>query len=153
MFSSLHTHSPWLKFALSHHLHVHGHPCVCGLFTLILLFYFLLYLPHLFLFLNERKSVVNLHNSCNESVDATDDFLLSTVSGRPQPDCSAQAHSPSGCIYSGCSTQCGLQRCLNTTLAFRVLSTVRLFKRPTASHKSCSRTRGHQQHPQYHWCR
>ena len=58
--------------------HLHGHPCVCGLFTLILPFYFLLYLPPLFLFLNYMKSVVNLQNSCNESVDASDELLLST---------------------------------------------------------------------------
>ena len=36
-------------------------------------------LPHLFLFLKYLKSVVNLHNSCNESVDSTDEFSLSTV--------------------------------------------------------------------------
>ena len=63
-------------FAPSHH--PHGHPRVCGLFILILLFYFLLYLPHLFLILNYLKSVVNLHNSCNESMDSTDEFSLST---------------------------------------------------------------------------
>ena len=31
-----------------------------------------------FLFLNYLKSVVNLHNSCNESMDSTDEFSLST---------------------------------------------------------------------------
>ena len=51
--------------------------CVC-LFTLILRFYFLLYLPPLFLFLTYMKSMVNLHNSCNEVVDVNDDLLLST---------------------------------------------------------------------------
>ena len=60
----------------SHHLHVHGHLCI--LFTLIFPFYFLLYLPPLFLFLIYLKSVVNLHNSCNESMDSTDGFSLST---------------------------------------------------------------------------
>ena len=60
----------------SSHLHIHVH--VCGLFTLILLFYFLFYLPSLFLFLNYMKSMVNLRNSCNEGVDASDDLLLST---------------------------------------------------------------------------
>ena len=60
----------------SSHLHIHVH--VCGLFTLILPFYFLLYLPPLFLFLNYMKSMVNLHNSCSEGVDASDDLLLST---------------------------------------------------------------------------
>ena len=40
--------------------------------------HFLLYLPLLFLFLNYLKSVVNLHNSCNESMDSTDEFSLST---------------------------------------------------------------------------
>ena len=40
--------------------------------------YFLLNLPPLFLFLNYLKSVVNLHNSCNESMDSTDEFSLST---------------------------------------------------------------------------
>ena len=72
-----HTHAPWLKlkeFAPSHHLHVHGHPCV--LFTLILPFYFLLYLPPLFPL--PQIPEVNLHNSCNESVDASDEFSLST---------------------------------------------------------------------------
>ena len=39
--------------------------CVRSL-HLILPFYFLLYLPHLFLFLNYMKSIVNLHNSCIE---------------------------------------------------------------------------------------
>ena len=58
--------------------HLHGHPCVCGLFDLILPFYFLLYFPLLFLFLNYMKSVVNLHNSCIESVDSTDEFYFST---------------------------------------------------------------------------
>ena len=67
-----------LGSSLSLSCHLHGHPRVCGLFTLILPFYFLLYLPPLFLFLNYMKSVVNLHNSCNESVDSTDEFSLST---------------------------------------------------------------------------
>ena len=40
--------------------------------------YFLFYLPPFFLFLNYMKSMVNLHNSCNESVDASDELLLST---------------------------------------------------------------------------
>ena len=73
----LHTHMH-LGSSLSLSCHLHGHPCVCGLFTLILPFYFLLYLPPLFLFLNYMKSLVNLHNSCNESVDASDELLLST---------------------------------------------------------------------------
>ena len=64
------------SLSFSCHFHVHGHPC--GLFTLILPFYFLLHLPHLFLFLNYLKSVVNLHNSCNESMDSTDEVSLST---------------------------------------------------------------------------
>ena len=34
-----------------------------------------------FLFLNCMKSMVNLHNSCNEGVDASDDLLLSTGKG------------------------------------------------------------------------
>ena len=55
---------------------MHGHLCV--LFTLNLPFYFLLYLPPLFSSLNNLKSVVNLHNSCNESMDSTDEFSLST---------------------------------------------------------------------------
>ena len=54
----------------SPHLHVHGHPCV--LFTLILPFYLLRYLPPLFIFLKYLKSVVNLHK------DSTDEFSLST---------------------------------------------------------------------------
>ena len=52
--------------------------CMVTLFTLILPFYFLLYLPLLFLFLRYLKCVVNLHNSCNESMDSTDEFSLST---------------------------------------------------------------------------
>ena len=67
-----------LVSSLSLSYHLHGHPCVCGLFTLILPFYFLLYLPPLFLFLNYLKFVVNLYNSCNESMDSTDEFSLST---------------------------------------------------------------------------
>ena len=73
----LHTHMH-LGSSLSLSCHLHGHPCVCGLFTLILPFYFLLCLPPLFLFLNNMKSVVNLHNFCNESVDSADEFSLST---------------------------------------------------------------------------
>ena len=46
--------------------------------SLILPFYFFLYLPLLFLFFNYMKSVVNLYNSCNESVDSTDEFSLPT---------------------------------------------------------------------------
>ena len=64
--------------SLSLSCHLHGHPRACGLFTLILPFYLLLYLPPLFLFLNYLKSMVNLHNSCNESMDSTDEFSLST---------------------------------------------------------------------------
>ena len=64
------------SLSLTCHLHVHGHPCV--LFTLILPFFFFLHLPPLFLFLNFLKSVVDLHNSCNESMDSTDEFSLST---------------------------------------------------------------------------
>ena len=58
--------------------HLHGHPRVRGLFTLILSVYFLLCFPPLFLFFNYLKSVVNLHNSCNESMDSADEFSLST---------------------------------------------------------------------------
>ena len=76
----LHAHMH-LGSSLSLSCHLHGHPCVCGLFILILPFYFLLYLPPLFLFLNYMKSIVNLHNSCNESVDASDELLLSTDIG------------------------------------------------------------------------
>ena len=73
----LHAHMHFgSSLSLSCHLHVHGH--LCGPFTLILPFYFMLYLPPLFLFLNYLKSVVNLHNSCNESMDSTDEFSLST---------------------------------------------------------------------------
>ena len=72
----MHRGSSLTSLRHSPHPHVHGHPC--GLFTLILLFYFLLYLPHFFLFLNYLKSVVNLHNSCDESMDSTDEFSLST---------------------------------------------------------------------------
>ena len=64
--------------SLSLSCHLHGHPRVCGLFTLILPFYFLLYLPLLFLFLNYLKSVVSLHNSCNESVGSAGEFSFPT---------------------------------------------------------------------------
>ena len=60
-----------LGSSLSLSCQLHGHPRACGLFTLILPFYFLLFLAPLFLFLNYLKSVVNLHNSCNESMDST----------------------------------------------------------------------------------
>ena len=74
-----HTHALWLKlkkFAPSPHPHVHGHLCV--LLTLTLPFYFLLYHPPLFFFLLNLKSVVNLHNSANESMDSTNEPFLST---------------------------------------------------------------------------
>ena len=74
----LHTYTHRSSRCLRHSPHPHGHPRVCGLFALILLFYFLLYFPPFFLFLNDMKSMVNLHNSCNEGVDASDDLLLST---------------------------------------------------------------------------
>ena len=83
------------SLSLSCHLHVHGHPC--GLFTLILPFFFLLYLP-LFLFLNYLKSVVNLHNSCNESMDSTDVFSLSTSYLSPRPLPSTRLQSSPTCI-------------------------------------------------------
>ena len=72
------------SLSLSCHVHVHGHPC--GLFTMILPFYFLLYLPLLFFFLQFLKFVVNLHNSCNESMDSTDEFSLSTGYEPKAPD-------------------------------------------------------------------
>ena len=73
-----HMHRGSSLTSLRHSSHLHNHVHVCGLFTLILPFYFLLYLPPLFLFLKYLKSVVNLHNSCNESMDSTDEFSLST---------------------------------------------------------------------------
>ena len=91
-----------LGSSLSLSCHFHGNPRVCGLFTLILLFYFLLYLPPLFLFLNYLKSVVNLHNSGNESMDSTVEFYLST---KKDGDKSAAAilkdARQSGCVFSG----------------------------------------------------
>ena len=72
----LHCGSSSKSLRHSPHPHVHGHPC--GLFSLILPFYFLLNLPPLFLFVKNLKSVVNLHNSCNESMDSTYEFSLST---------------------------------------------------------------------------
>ena len=81
----LHAHLHFGSSCLSPslHLHVHGHLCV--LFDLTLLFYFLLYLPPLFLFLTYMKSMVNLHNSCNEGVDSTDEFHLHTTGGIATP--------------------------------------------------------------------
>ena len=64
--------------SLRHSCHLHIHVHVRGLFTLILLFFFVLYLPPLFLLLNYMKSMANLHNSCNEGVAASDEFSLST---------------------------------------------------------------------------
>ena len=92
--SCLHLHAHMhLGSSLSLSCHLHGHPRVCGLFTLILPFYFLLYPPPFFLFLAYMKFVVNLHNSCNESADSTDEFSLSTgyEPTRPQssPTCSS----------------------------------------------------------------
>ena len=79
MLSCLHLHAHiHFDSILSLSCHLHGHPHACGLYTLILPFYFLLYLPPLSLFLNYLKSVINLHNSCNESMDSTDEFSLST---------------------------------------------------------------------------
>ena len=49
------------------------------------------------------------------------------VSGRLHTDSPAHLHSVSGGIYSGCSTMCGLQRCIHI-----------------ASHKPSTETRGHQ---------
>ena len=72
-----HTHRGSSSISLRLSPHPHGH-LLCVLFTLILPFYFLLYLPPLFLFLLYLESVVNLHNSANESVDSTDEFSLST---------------------------------------------------------------------------
>ena len=83
--SSSHTHMH-RGSSLRHSSHLHIHVHVCGLFTLILPFYFLLHLPLLFLFLNYMMSLVNLHNSCNEGVDASDDLLLSTWDGQSGAD-------------------------------------------------------------------
>ena len=58
--------------------HPRGHLHVRLSSPLILPFDFPLHLPHLFLLLHYMKSVVNLHNSCNETVEASDDLLLST---------------------------------------------------------------------------
>ena len=64
--------------SLRHSPHPHGHLHVRLSSPFTLPFYFLLYLPPLFLFLKYLKSVVNLHNSANESMDSTDEFSLST---------------------------------------------------------------------------
>ena len=86
VFIRTHMHRGSSSKSLRHspHLHVHGH--LCGLFILILPFYFLLYLPPLFLFLKYLKSVVNLHNSCNETVESTDEFSLSTGINCTRPE-------------------------------------------------------------------
>ena len=62
--------------SLSCHLHPWSSSCAF-LLDLILPFYFLLYLPPLFLFLKYLKSVVNLYNSAHESMDSTEEFSLS----------------------------------------------------------------------------
>ena len=68
-----------LGWCLSFSCHRHGYPHVCGFFTLILPCLFLLYPPSLFLFLSTTWSLwVNVHNSCNESMDPTDEFSLCT---------------------------------------------------------------------------
>ena len=74
--SSAHTHALWLK------LHVCAFtPSPCAWSSVRSLHldspFLLLALPCV-LFLNYLKSVVNLHNSCNESMDSTDEFSLST---------------------------------------------------------------------------
>ena len=76
--SFIFTHMHRGSRCLRHSPHPHGHPRVCGLFALILPFYFLLYFPPLVLFLTYMKSMVNLHNCCNEGVDVNDDLLFST---------------------------------------------------------------------------
>ena len=86
----------WVFHVISMAIHV------CGLFTLIFPFYFLLCFPHFFLFLNYMKSMVNLHNSCNEGVDASDDLLLSTSSekqGDHKYEGIVWAHSDSSCRW------------------------------------------------------
>ena len=76
--SFAHTYALWLQVqAFCPSLHPWSYPRVRSLhFDSPSL---LLALPSaLFLFLNYMKSMVNLHNSCNEGVDASDDLLLST---------------------------------------------------------------------------
>ena len=77
---------------LSVYRHTHTHrgsnnesftPCTwsnscASLSSLVLPFYFLHFLTSLIFFLQFLNFVVNLHNSCNESMDSTDEFSLST---------------------------------------------------------------------------
>ena len=89
----LHTHAHWLKFEF---FMSSPWPPTCGLFTLNLPVYFLLYFPLFFLFLNYMKSVVNLHNSCNEGVD-TNDVLSSPQVMSPGPMISTRPQSSPSC--------------------------------------------------------
>ena len=71
------THRGSSDSSLRHSPHPHGHPRVCVVSSpWSSLSTFLLYLPPLLPFLNHMESMVNLHNSYNESVDASDDLLL-----------------------------------------------------------------------------
>ena len=63
---------------MSHSLHPHGQIHVRLSSPLILPFYFLHFLTSLIFFLQFLKFAVNLRNSCNESMDSTDEFSLST---------------------------------------------------------------------------
>ena len=77
--SSSHTYAPWLKMFAPFTSSTRSSTCVWSL-RLDPPFLLLALPSALFLFLNYMKSVVNLHNCCNEGVDASDDLLLSTCS-------------------------------------------------------------------------
>ena len=59
--------------------HPHGHPRACVLFALTFSFYFLLFLPSLFLFLTDKKFMANLYNSAKEGVDTNDVLSFPTI--------------------------------------------------------------------------
>ena len=68
--------------SFSHHPRVHGYLSVS--LHLDSRFYFLDFLTSLIFLLQFLKSVVNLHNFCNESMDSTDEFSFSQ-NKRPLP--------------------------------------------------------------------
>ena len=74
--SSSHTHAPWLPVCAIHPISIFMFTCVRSLhFDLSFLLLALLSAPFS---LPQMKSMVNLHNSCKEGVDASDDLFLST---------------------------------------------------------------------------
>ena len=83
--------------SLSSHPHVHVHGCVSP--RLALPFYFTHFLPHSFHFLLHLRFVDNLRIPPKESMDLSDEFLLSTEGCF---DCLARVTSKELCTNSFC---------------------------------------------------